>query len=826
MGFEKVVAFLVVGILTIGALFAQKIVIKGVVKDSHNEEPIPFASIEILPDNKGVITDSVGEFSIDIKGMVADSLVITSVGYERRAIYLKAPALAQMLDIYLERKVSGEVVVKAKVNWGLVLWRKVVKHKEANNRLHFENYSYEIHNKLEIDLNNVDAGKIREIKMLKPFTFVLNNVDSSEGNAPFLPVFLTETISDYFHSRQPQKSKEIIRASKTNGINNESVTKLLGGMYQNVNIYNNFIPVFDKQYVSPLSEHGDNYYQYAVADTVMLHGQRYFHWLFEPKRKGESTFMGDAWIHDSTFAVQRIQLRIDGSSNINYVQDLSVYQDYSMVGDGVWFLSKDKFIVDVAPMGRNKFGIKGRKTTTYRNVIINSTKVLEELAKNKLAEEVLVQPDAEEKPESYWGDTRHEALNKNEAGIYKMIDTLQQMPQFKRAYNTLSFLTTGYKPIGNFEIGPWFNWISGNGWEGFRMRFDLGTTPKLHKDIYMHGYLAYGFADRRFKGKLQFNYFFNKSPRKRLHISYMQDLDNGQNYYNEVTLDNIFALAIRKQGIPIKFMRIEQERIEYFTSNLQGWSLRLEGLRKIFTPLYNLPLKENFESGKGDALNNFETIIAVRFAYLEKFLDGNYFRTSLGSDYPIAELKYARGWPGVLNSNYSYHKINFRVNGFEKIAPYGSLEYSAYAGKTFGTLPYMLLDVAPGNEIYYYNKYAFNLMNRFEYLNDRYAGFMLEHNIGNGLFKYIGITRKMKLRQFWNVRTLWGNLTDANRELNFIAGYPFQDLAGRMYGEVGTGVDNIFKVLRFDFIWRVAPRPLPEARVAKFGIFGSFRVAF
>jgi hypothetical protein len=239
-----------------------------------------------------------------------------------------------------------------------------------------------------------------------------------------------------------------------------------------------------------------------------------------------------------------------------------------------------------------------------------------------------------------------------------------------------------------------------------------------------------------------------------------------------------------------------------------------------------LPLKENFESEKGDALNNFETIIAVRFAYLEKFLDGNYFRTSLGSDYPIAEVKYSRGWPGVLNSNYDYHKISLRVNGFEKIAPYGSLEYSAYAGKTFGTLPYMLLDVAPGNEIYYYNKYAFNLMNRFEYLNDRYAGFMLEHNFGNGLFKYIGITRKMKLRQFWNVRTLWGNLTDANRELNFIQGYPFQDLAGRMYGEVGTGVDNIFKVLRFDFIWRVAPRPLPDARVARFGIFGSFRVAF
>jgi hypothetical protein len=489
-------------------------------------------------------------------------------------------------------------------------------------------------------------------------------------------------------------------------------------------------------------------------------------------------------------------------------------------------LSKDKFIVDVYPIGKNKVGIKGRKTTTYRNVKVNDDRVLGELAKNNIAEEVKVLPDAEEKSETYWEGSRHEELNKNEQGIYKMIDTLQQMPVFKKYYNTLSFLTTGYKAIGNFEIGPWFNWISANAWEGFRMRFDLGTTPGFNKNIYLHGYLAYGFGDMRFKGKVQFNYYFNKSPRKMIHFSYLNDLDNGQNYYNEVTLDNIFALAIRKPGIPIKFLRIEQQRIEYFTSNEQGWSVRLEGLRKQFTPLKNLPLKDNFKPGEGEPLNNFETTIAIRFAYLEKFLEGNYFRTSLGSDYPIAEVRYSRGWPGVLNSNYRYHKINFRVNSFHKIAPLGSVEYTAYAGKIFGTLPYMLLDVAPGNEIYYYNKYAFNLMNRFEYINDQYAGISVEHNIGNGLFKYIGITRKMKLRQFWNVKTLWGSLTDANRQLNFVPGHPFQDLAGSMYAEVGTGVDNILKVLRLDLVWRVAPRPLPEARVSRFGVFGSFRVAF
>jgi hypothetical protein len=524
--------------------------------------------------------------------------------------------------------------------------------------------------------------------------------------------------------------------------------------------------------------------------------------------------------------VQRISLRIDGTSPVNYIENLSIYQDFRLIDDTTWFLSKDKFIADIYPIGKNKGGMKGRKTTTYRNVIVNSDSVLTALARNKLQEEVIVLPGSEEKTDGYWSSSRHEELNRNEQSIYRMIDTLQQMPVFKKYYNTLSFLTTGYKPIGNFEIGPWFNWLTVNAWEGVRMRFDLGTTPGFHKNMYLHGYLAYGFGDQRFKGKAEMYYFFNKTPRKMLHVAYLNDIDNGQNYYDEVSLDNIFALAVRKSGIPIKFMQIRGQEIEYTHSTLQGWSVKMEARRRIYNPLQNLPDASNFKSGAGDSLNNFETSIAVRFAYLEKFLEGNFFRTSLGSDYPIAELRYSRGWSGVLNSNYNYHKINFRVNGFHKIAPWGTIDYSVYAGKIFGTLPYMLLDVAPGNELYYYNKYAFNLMARFEFINDRYAGVGFEHNFGPGIFKYTGITRRLKWRQFWNLKTLWGGLTDANRELNFVPGHPFQDLKGRTYAEIGTGIDNILKVLRLDLVWRLSPRPLPESWVSKFGVFGSFRIAF
>ncbi|CAN5434883.1 DUF5686 and carboxypeptidase-like regulatory domain-containing protein [soil metagenome] len=802
---------------------AQVVFVKGIVKDAHNEEPIPFASVELNGVKRGTVTDTAGYFYLEYPKGKSDSVVITYVGYKRKAqliINNEKPVI-----IMLERAEGQNATIKTKANWGLILWRKVVKHKPANDRRRYSSYAYELHNKLELDLNRVNKERLKDIKLLKPFDFVLKNVDSSEGT-PILPIFLTETLSEFYFQRTPKRTREVIKASKTNGINNESVTKLLGGMYQNVNVYDNFIPVFDKQFISPLSDNGDAYYNYSVPDTQKVNGRTYYHWVFSAKHKGFNTFEGDAWVHDSTYAIQRIQLRLTGNSTVNFIENLSIYQDYKLLNDSVWFLSKDKFIADVYPAGKNKFGMKGRKTSTYRNISVNKPFIGREIDKNKLTEEVVVMPDAEQKTDTFWSAGRHEELNKNEQAIYHMLDTLQQMPIFKKYTNTISFITTGYKAIGNYEIGPWFNWVSTNTWEGLRARFDLGTTPGFNKNMYLHGYLAYGFGDRKFKGKAEMYYFLDKNPRKYLHLSVLKDMDNGQYYYDEVSLDNIFSLAIRKKGIPMKFMKVEMQQVEYFTSSLNGFSVKLTGQHKVFEPLLNLPLKGNFKAGQGDPLNNFETSVAVRFAYLERFLEGNYFRTSLGSDYPIIELKYSKGWSGIFKSNYDYHKLSVRVNDFIKIPPYGNIDYAVYAGKVFGTLPYMLLEVAPGNEIYYYNKYAFNLMNRFEYINDRYAGFSLEHNIGNGIFKYTSLTRKLRFRQFWNIKTLVGGLSQANKDLNFVPDHPFKSLDGKVYAELGTGVDNIFKVFRLDLIWRLGPRPLPENKVARFGVFGSFRLAF
>ena len=815
--------------------FSQSRLLRGVIKDAHSDERIPFASIQFKKTGTGTLSDSAGGYTFRFDDWPSDTLVVTYVGYKDYLLPLDSTLLLRArdgiitFDINLERgKYTEEVVIKRKIDRGYLMWRRIVRRKAFNDRYRFANFSYELYNKLELDIKNLNKEKWQEARLMRPFKFIFNNVDTTEG-PPILPVYLTETISDYYYQKSPVKRREVFKASKTIGVNNESATKLLGGMDQNVNFYSNFIPVFDKEFISPISDNGDNYYKYRVLDTQYVGGRRLFHLSFTPKRRGENTFEGDCWVHDTTFAVQKMNLRLSKDANINFVEQLSLIQEYSLIDDSTWFLAKDKFVVDISPLGNSKLSFIGRKTTTYRNVKVEDSSVTNELAKNKIQEETILPDDAAEKTDEYWTQSRHEDLNKNEQAVYKMIDTLLKMPVFNRYTNWINFIGTGYMRVGNYEIGPWYNWVTYNVQEGLRTRFDLGTNRFFNKKMILHGYLAYGFSDQEFKYKADVLYLLNKEPRTFIYASYMKDIDYGQTYYDEISQDNIFALAVRKANVPLKFLMIDEKRFEVFRESKMGLSAMVIGLHKTFEPLRNLPGKEFFLNGNSnDPLSTSEIALRVRYAYLEKFVENTFYRSSLGSPYPIIEARITKGLSGIFKSSYDYTKLTGSISDYIKLPPLGSLYYNLFGGKTYGTLPYMLLDIAPGNEIYYYNKYAFNLMNRYEFLHDEYAGINFEHNIGNGIFGFIPLLKKLKFRQFYSAKALIGSLSEVNRAYNMPAGSPFlfQSLNGRTYMEVGTGVDNILKLFRIDFIWRVLPRPLPPERVKRFGIFGSFRVAF
>ena len=441
-----------------------------------------------------------------------------------------------------------------------------------------------------------------------------------------------------------------------------------------------------------------------------------------------------------------------------------------------------------------------------------------------IEEQVITAPQIDNYSDSTWKTLRHDSLSTNEKAIYTTIDKLLAMPKFQRLQNTLRFIGTGYKDIGNYEIGPWFNWISANAWEGTRFRFDLGTNTKFNKNIYLHGYLAYGTKDKALKGQAEVYWILKRDPnRLRIHASYSKDVDNGISQYGEVSQDNIFTLAIRKPNAKRKYLRSEDYRFEIFKEWGKGFSTEAFFARKKISPLLNLPPETNYPVKSGTALTSFEIALRLRFAYLEQFFEGDYFRYSLGTRYPVVDLVATKGIKQILEGAYDYTKLNLTISDKMKISPLGTLSYKVYGGKVWGTLPFIFLEVQPGNDIYYYNPGTFNLMNRFEYISDQFAGVNLEHNIGSGLFRFTPITRKLKWRQFWTLKTVWSSANLANRALNGNAYFKY--LNGSNYTEVGTGIDNIFRVFRLDFVWRLNP-PSGLPQYSRFGIFGSFQFQF
>lgn len=814
------ICFLVVSLFS----SAQQKVISGIIKDSHSEERIPFASVGFKNTSIGQLADSSGSFQLHLSFWPSDTLEISCVGYQPFYLLINKSRDSIRVDIMMERGTFNDgATVKIKVNKGLLLWRKIVQNKPNNDRFRFDNFSYELHNKLELDLKNINFEKFGKFKPLRPISELINqNIDTADG-LKYLPAYLAETISNYYYQKKPLRRREVIKAVNINGVKNESVAKLLGGMEQVVNVYNNFMTVFDRQFIGPLSDNGDFYYNYRVVDTQKINNSRYYHLVFTPRRTGSDTFEGDCWVQAGTFAIQKMNLRLGKQANVNFLENLSLIQEYSMINDSAWFLSKDKFVADISPAGKERPGFIGRKTTTYRNVVVNDTFITNELGKNKIQDEVLTLQGADEKDKTYWQIARHEPLTKTESGIIKMIDTLINAPVFKKFTKTIGFIGTGYRDVGNFEIGPWFNWITSNGWEGFRVRFDIGTNKYFDKKFKFHTYLAYGFGDKKLKGLGEVFYLPNKDPRMYLYASYKNDLDFGQNYFGEVTYDNVFALAVRKNNVPVKNIKVNEKRFEFFKEMTPWMSNRLTITHTSTLPLRNLLPIDSFKTTVGNPLTSFEVGIRFRFAYLERFLESHFYRSSLGSPFPIGEINIIRGFSGIFKSSYNYTKVNASVTGNLKVPPLGNISWYIFGGKTFGTLPYTQLDIAPGNEMYYYNKYAFNMMNRWEFIHDRYAGFNIEHNIGNGIFRWFP---KLKFRQFWTAKTLWGGLSPANRALNFKQGNSFQSLDGNTYLELGTGIDNILRVFRIDFIWRVLPSTLPKTGDKTFGVFGSFRLAF
>jgi len=807
----------------VATMFSQKTKITGWVIDAANGDTLPFVNVYFQDTKIGTTSNLDGAFTLETY-YATDTLVASFVGYKKYKVFIKKDE-AQTLTIKLaiaSEALPDLIVLPNDENPAHPLLRKVIRNKEINNREKLEYYEYEVYNKIELDINNL-TEEFTESKMFNKFDFIFDNIDSSEAKT-FLPLFMSESISDFYYRKDPKTEKEYIKATKISGVENESVSQFTGDMYQKVNIYENFLPVFGKNFVSPISNRGLNNYKYYLVDSMFIDGYWCYEMEFYPKRKGELTFEGRLFIHDTTYAIKSVEGIISKDANINFVNELKVKQTFEQVEDEVWMLTKDELFVDFQIMDK-AMGFYGRKISTFKDFVINKPKDPEFYTGY---ESIIVSDSAQDYGDEFWHDNRHVKLTENQEGVYAMIDTLENLPIMKTYISTIQTLTTGYKIVGPIEIGPLFTIYSKNIVEGHRFKFGLRTSNDFSKMVEFSGYGAYGTKDQEYKYGLGTRFFITKKPRRLVQMVYKHDVEQtgiSSNAFNTTGIANSF-----RRNPYNKLVFNTEFRASYFREWFQGFSstilFRTTNLRPIGITTFNA-LNADSSVSALNSISATEVSFNTRFAYHEEFLSGEFNRISLGTRKPIISFTYTYGIPNFIESKYEYHKLKFDYKHKVKLGIFGINKYQFEIGKVLGTAPYPLLEVHNGNETWGYNDDSFNMMNVLEFVSDEYISFKTEQHFYGLFLNKIPLLRKLKWREVVTLKGVYGQMSDKNMAVMQLPSYT-STLKDKPYLEMAAGIENIFMFFRVDVVWRMTylDNEYDGIKVSPIGIRGKFQFDF
>ena len=809
--------------------FAQVIRVSGQVIDSENGEPIPFANIMLPATFQGTLTDYNGNYFLEINDNRADSIRASILGFNQITKKLQS-GVSQTINFALtsQNQDLPEVVILYEGNPADAIVDSIIRYKERSTFQSFDLSQYHSYTKAHIGLNNLDDD-LFEKKIFKPFDFIEDYADTSALNGkPYLPVMISETRSTIYERKKPRSKREIIKASRVSGLENTNVSQYLGMMILEADIYNNHIEMFDKNFVSPISNHGHDYYKYYLVDSAFIAGKWCYHLNYKPKRKQELCFSGSFWVNDSSWAIVKIDLKIADDANLNFVNEFRIEQEFRWTDNLYWLNTKDKLIMDfnLVKNSNTIVGAYAERTNFYSDFIFDT---IDNPGIFKNPVDVIVNEDALKLEDEYWNTIRPDSLSDTEAGIYEMIDSVKSAPQFKK-YKTITVgLASGYFPFGKFEFGSLYKLFSYNTIEGVRFRVGGRTTQELSKKFRIGGYLAYGIKDARFKYGADFIYIFNKNPRRTLTASYRYDMEQLGLSATSRPTDNIFASFFSRGPID-KLTMIREYKLAYDYEWFRGFSNGLMVNRKELFPPANTEFVLFPESREDTILKNSITTteigLSARLSFKENYLEGKYTRRIINSEYPVLEVRYSFGIPHTSLNDYNYHKLNISVSQWFNLGTIGWSRFNVEWGKIWGTLPYPLLKIHDGNQTWLFDEYSSNLMNYYEFVSDNYIALYFTHHFDGFLLNKLPLLRRLELREVVHFRGIYGSLTDKNLEFSeFPDG--LRPLGTEPYLEAGVGLENILKFFRVDAIWRLTHlNDADYGPVSKFGIFASLYFSF
>ena len=820
---------------------------------------IPYASAMYKGHHIATASDMNGAFTIERhEGW---TLTISSVGFRSQTIKVDASTPSHLKIVLKEDSKSlNEVIVKSKRarysrkdNPAVALMRRVI---AAKSKTHLDNHDYYQFNKYQkitLSMNDLQPKDL-ETGMFKKSSWLLDQIETSPyNNKLILPLSVDETVTQHVYRKNPKTEREIVMGQKTEGINKviqtgEIINTLLKDIFTDVDIYDDYVRLLQYPFTSPIGKTAISFYRYYIQDTVYVDRDLCYHINFIPNNQQDFGFRGDLYVlADSTLHVKKCTMTIPARSDVNFVENMKIEQEYTRLPDGDWVLTKDDMF---AELKLNKLFNKLLVVRTTRLSDYAFDELPNKLFKGKA--KVRHEADAMIRDEAFWEQYRTVDLTRGETSMNSFIHKMQQSKGYKWVIFGVRAFLENYVETGStntpskFDIGPVTTMVSSNFIDGLRFRLSGRTTANLNKHWFWSGYYAYGSKSHKHYYSSEVTYSLNKKknlpfefPQRNITFETSYDIMSPSDKFLRHNKDNIF-MAFRTQKVQQMYF-YNRQKLSFDYETDWGFSFNTSLKAESNEPTGNLVFKRMPASSQiltdpfVDKIRTTELAIGIRYNPGQTYMNTKQRRWPVNLDSPEFKLSHTMGLSNVLGGQYQFNRTELGVYKRFWMGSWGYVDTHLNGGIEWNKVPFPLLIMPPVNLSFFEHENTFSMMKNMEFLNDRYAFWSVAWNLNGKILNRLPLVKHLKWREYVAFKGMWGTLTDKNNprlltqnatdELLFELPSTTQLMDKKVpYMELVVGVHNIFKFFAIDYVHRFNYNDVPGTK--KNGIRFGFNMSF
>lgn len=824
--------------LLLALVVSVKAQITGEIYDTDGY-PIPLASAIYKGHHVAEASDLDGKFKIARHN--GWELTFSSVGFQPQTIKV-GPKTPSHLKIVLKEDAHnlGEVVIKQKRehysrknNPAVELMKRVI---AAKKRSHLENYDYYQYNKYQkitFSLNDIKPADLDSSKFFKKRAYVKDQIETSPYNGKLiLPVSVDETVTQHIYRKDPKVEKDIIKGQRSEGVNNvlqtgEILNTMLREVFTDVDIYDDHMRLLQYQFTSPIGETAIAFYRFYIQDTVYVDRDLCYHLEFIPNNQQDFGFRGELYVlADSSLHVKRCSFTLPKKSDVNFVHDMKITQEYTKLPNGEWALSADDMAAELKLLGAEMLVTKATRYNDYAFDELPS-KLFRGKAKTMHEADAMIRDD------DFWAKYRTVELSHGESSMKAFIHRIEQSKNFKwilfglRAFAE-NFVETGsMRTKSKFDIGPVTTIISNNFVDNWRFRLSGRTTANLCNHFFWNGYYAYGTKSKNHYYGSEFTYSLNAKknvpfefPQRNIIFETGYDVMSPADKFLIHNKDNMF-MSLRTQKVDQMYF-YNRQKLSFVYETDWGLSFHTSLKAESNEPTGDLA----FIKMPGATLNpapdgneyvrkirTTEAQIMLRYCPGQTFINTKQHRWPVNLDAPEFSLSHTTGVKNVLGGQYNLNFTEAKIYKRFWLGSWGYVDTHLDGGVQWNKVPFPLLIMPPVNITFLEWEGTFSMMKNMEFLTDRYAFASVAWDMNGKLLNRIPLIKKLKWREYISVKGMWGALTDKNNPLldrnqNDAMLFQFPKDAREFrnnepYWEITVGVHNIFKLLAIDYVRRM-----------------------